>query len=107
MPKSDLERQLDAIAPSLEKREPGFRVPKFKTDEEEIAWLDRNHDRLTELTLKHGTRVKLVLKEPTRQISIRLPVRDLEQAKKIAGQRKVNYQSVLKQALRRGLASGV
>jgi predicted DNA binding CopG/RHH family protein len=51
-------------------------------------------------------KVKLALKEPTRQISIRLPVRDLERAKKIAGVRKVNYQSVLKQALRRGLAAG-
>jgi predicted DNA binding CopG/RHH family protein len=104
--KSNLARQLDRIVPSLEKVEPGFRVPKFKTDEEEIAWLDRNHERLADLTLKHGVRVQLVLKEPTRQISIRLPIRDLERARKIAGERKVNYQSVIKQALRRGLAAG-
>jgi hypothetical protein len=50
--------------------------------------------------------VKPVLKEPTKQISIRVPVRDPEQARKIARERKVNYQSVLKSALRRGLAAG-
>jgi hypothetical protein len=64
------------------------------------------YERLADLTLKHGVRVKLVLKEPTKQISIRVPVRDLEQAHKIARERKVNYQSVLKSALRRGLAAG-
>jgi hypothetical protein len=102
-----MKKQLDAISPKLERVEPGFRVPKFKTDEEEIAWLDRNYERLAELTLKHGARVKLALKEPTRQTSIRVPVRDLARARKIAGERKVNYyQSVLKRALRRGLAAG-
>jgi predicted DNA binding CopG/RHH family protein len=100
-----LDKQLAAIAPNLEEVEPGFRVPEFASDEEELAWLDRNHERLAELTLKHGARVKLVLKEPTKQISIRLPVRDLERAKKIASKRKVNYQGVIKQALRRGLAA--
>jgi predicted DNA binding CopG/RHH family protein len=98
--------RLDAISPRLWQAEPGFQVPEFKTDAEEIAWLERNHERLVELTLRHGKKVNLALKEPTQQISIRLPVRDLERAKKIAGVRKVNYQSVLKQALRRGLAEG-
>jgi len=46
-----MKKQLDAISPKLERVEPGFRVPKFKTDEEEIAWLDRNYERLAELTL--------------------------------------------------------
>ena len=103
--KSKLAR-LDAISPRLWEAAPGFQVPEFKTDAEEIAWLERNHERLAELTLKHGKKVKLALKEPTRQISIRLPVRDLERAKKIAGVRKVNYQSLLKRALRRGLTEG-
>jgi predicted DNA binding CopG/RHH family protein len=101
--KSELGRQLSALAPNLEEVEPGFRVPEFKTEEEEIAWLDSNYERLADLTLKHGRRVKLALKEPTRQISIRLPVRDVERAKEIAGKEKVNYQSVVKRALRRGL----
>ena len=69
--------------------------------------MDSNYERLADLTLKkHGKPVQLTLKEPTRHISIRLPVRDLERNKQIAGERKVNYQSVLKRALRRGLAAG-
>jgi hypothetical protein len=64
----------------------GFGVPEFnKTEEEEIAWLDSNYERLGDLTLKHGRRGKLALKEPTRQISIRLPVRDLERASRSRG----------------------
>jgi predicted DNA binding CopG/RHH family protein len=102
--RASVAKQLNAVASKLEASEPGFRMPEFVSDEDEIAWLDRNHGRLAELTLKHGARVQLLLKEPTKQISIRLPVRDLERAKKIAGQRKVNYQSVIKRALRRGLA---
>src|SRR5262245_27358026 len=82
--KSNLAKRLEAASPKLEDVEPGFRVPEFQTDEEEIAWLDRNHERLVDLTLKHGARVQLALREPTRQISIRLPVRDLERAKQIA-----------------------
>ena len=79
-----LASRLDAAAPKLSEAEPGFRVPEFVSDAEEIAWLDRNHERLAELTLKHGARVQLSLKEPTKQISIRVPVRDLEKAKQRA-----------------------
>src|SRR5215471_6037696 len=105
--KSELAKRLEAVSPKLGEVELGFLVPEFKTEEEEIAWLDSNYERLADLTLKHGRRVKLALKEPTKQISIRLPVRDLERAKQIARERKMNYQSVLKQALRRGLQAGV
>ena len=99
-------KQLNAAGSRLDEVERGFSMPEFASDEEEIAWLERNHERLAELALKHGDRVQLALREPTKQISIRLPVRDLKKAKQIAGERKVNYQSVLKQALRRGLAVG-
>jgi hypothetical protein len=102
--KSKLARQLEAVAPNLWNVDPSFKVPDFKTDGEEIAWLEQNHERLADLTLKHGVRVNLVLKEPTQQISIRVPVRDIERAKKIGRERKENYQSVMKRALRRGLA---
>jgi predicted DNA binding CopG/RHH family protein len=101
--RSNLAEQLSRVSPKLSEVEPGFRVPKFATEEEEIAWLDANHERLAELTLKHGARVRLVLKEPTKLISLRVPVRDLDRAKQIAGARQENYQSVLKRALRRGL----
>jgi predicted DNA binding CopG/RHH family protein len=101
--KSELAQRREAASPDLGEAEPGFKVPEFRTEEEEIAWLDSNYERLADLTLKHGVKVKLELKEPTKQISIRVPVRDLERAKEIAGREKVNYQSVVKRALRRGL----
>jgi hypothetical protein len=39
----------------------------------------------------------------TRSISIRIPIADLEQARRIAEKSGVGYQSVLKQAIREGL----
>lgn len=39
----------------------------------------------------------------TRAISIRLPIADLERARQIAEDTGVGYQSVLKQAIRKGL----
>jgi len=39
----------------------------------------------------------------TRPVSIRLPVADIEAAKSIASKRGIGYQTVLKEAIRRGL----
>ena len=43
----------------------------------------------------------------TRAISLRLPVADIERARRIAGKRGIGYQTVLKQAIRAGLKSAV
>jgi predicted DNA binding CopG/RHH family protein len=99
-------KDLKNIAPKLGDAVSGFKVPEFHSDEEELAWLDKNHERLAQLVEKHGVKVKLTLKEPTQQISIRLPVRDIERAKKIAARAKTNYQTILKRAVRSGLDQG-
>ena len=39
----------------------------------------------------------------TKAISLRVPIADLEAAKKIAARKRVGYQTVLKQAIRHGL----
>lgn len=96
--KSELER----IAPKVKST---LKVPEFKSDEEELAWLEKNHQRLAEIAQKHGTIVQFVKKEPTQQISIRVPVRDIEMAKKIGAKQNESYQSVMKRALRSGLAN--
>jgi predicted DNA binding CopG/RHH family protein len=96
-------KRIKQLVPKLEKVAPGFDVPKFTSDEEELQWLEKNHQQLARLAEKHGVAIRFVQKEPTRQISIRLPVRDIERAKKIAAARKERYQTVLKRALRRGL----
>jgi predicted DNA binding CopG/RHH family protein len=100
---SSFEKHLKKIAPKLSEVAPGFQVPEFHSDAEEIAWLNKNHERLARLVEKHGVKVKLRLKEPTQQVSIRIPVRDIERAKTIAASRKEPYQAVLKRALRQGL----
>lgn len=92
--------------PKLNEVGPDLKIPKFKTDQEELDWLDANHERLAEIARKHGVFVKLVKSEPTKQISIRIPVSDLQTAKKLAQKQGVNYQGILKQAIRRGLAAG-
>ncbi len=43
----------------------------------------------------------------TRAISIRIPIADLERARRIAEKTRVGYQSVLKQAIRQGLKRAV
>ena len=105
--RSNLEKQLQSAlkgTPKLSDVAPDLKIPDFKSDAEEVAWLDRNHERLAALTEKHGAKIQLALKEPTQQISIRLPVRDIERARKIAVRNKENYQAVIKRAVRNGLA---
>jgi len=43
------------------------------------------------------------MEKTTRAISIRVPIADLEQARRIAAASGVGYQTVLKQAIREGL----
>jgi len=43
----------------------------------------------------------------TRPVSIRLPIADIELAKSIASERGIGYQTVLKQAMRKGLKRAV
>ena len=102
-------------------------APKFKSDAEEADWYattqgrrqtqrefaralkDGNLVRATgSKILKTDSNVLLQLMEQakqnaTRAISIRVPIADLEQARRIAEKTGVGYQTVLKQAIRKGL----
>jgi predicted DNA binding CopG/RHH family protein len=102
-------------------------VPKFKTEAEEADWYatpQGRHRTQREFAraLKDGTLVqsrgsKLAKTNPqvleqlmkrakqnaTRSISLRVPIADLEQARQIADKTGVGYQTVLKQAIRKGL----
>lgn len=103
-PKRIRPADLPNAVPKLSDIAPDLRIPEFRSDAEELAWLEKNRERLARLAEKHGARVKLVLKEPTEQISIRLPVRDIEHAKKLGARLKLSYQTVLKRAVRSGLS---
>jgi len=100
---------------------------KFKSEAEEADWYvtpagrrqtQREFARaLREGTLARSAGLRITKTDPkvleqlleqakenaTRPISIRIPVADLEHAKRIADETGVGYQTVLKQAIREGL----
>ena len=102
-------------------------VPKLKSDIEEADWYATPQGRrqtqrecaraLREGTLTRSTGSKIRKTDPkvleqlmeqakestTRAISIRIPITDLERARRVAEETGVGYQTVLKQAIRDGL----
>lgn len=101
--------------------------PRFKSDAEEADWHATPEGRrqtqrefaraLRAGTIGRSTGLKASKTDPkileqlieqtkeraTRAISLRIPIADLERAKRIAGETGVGYQTVLKQAIRKGL----
>ena len=102
---------------------------ELKSEAQEAAWYTtpegrRQTRREFERTLRRGTVLRsegskiprtdakalaelmeLAKANATRAISIRLPIADIERARKIAAKRGIGYQTVLKQALTAGLNS--
>lgn len=78
-------------------------MPQFKSYEEEAAWFDANGDKLIQLLAKHGKVIPPRNVERTQQLTMRIPVSDIERAREIASNRGLPYQVVLKQAIREGL----
>jgi histidinol phosphatase-like enzyme len=100
---------------------------QFKSEAEEADWYVTTEGRrqtqrefaraLREGTLARSPGLRITKSDPkvleqlleqakesaTRPISIRIPVSDLEHAKRIAEETGVGYQTVLKQAIREGL----
>jgi predicted DNA binding CopG/RHH family protein len=74
-------------------------APVFRTEAEEAAWWDEHRDLIAGLLLKHGRRATVT----TKHVSIRLPVADIERARKLAGKRGVGYQTVIKTLLHEAL----
>jgi len=102
-------------------------VPKSKSEVEEAGWYAtpqgrRQTEREFSRALKDGTLfrstglnigktdpkvlqrlMRQAKRDATRPISIRVPIADLEHAQQIAEKAGVGYQTVLKQAIRKGL----
>jgi len=74
-------------------------TPEFRSEAEEAEWWDRHQNLISDLLLKHGRRGAV----PTKNVSIRLPVTDLERARKLAEQRGIGYQTVIKDLLHQAL----
>jgi len=73
-------------------------APGFRSEAEEAEWWDRHQDLIADLLLKHGRRGV-----PTRNVSLRLPVTDIERARKLAGKRGAGYQTLIKTLLHEAL----
>ncbi|MGB9454576.1 MAG: hypothetical protein WCB12_00910 [Bryobacteraceae bacterium] len=102
-------------------------VPRFESEAEEADWYATPHGRRQTQrefarALKDGTLIRSAgsnlsrtgskvlerliaqaKRNATRPISIRVPIADLEEAQQIARKTGVGYQTVLKQAIRKGL----
>jgi predicted DNA binding CopG/RHH family protein len=74
-------------------------TPEFRSEAEEAEWWDRHQNLISDLLLKHGRRGAV----PTRNVSIRLPLTDLERARTLAEQRGIGYQTVIKSLLHEAL----
>src|ERR1039458_10189860 len=109
----------------MPRKSPG--LPESRSEAEEAGWYAspegrRQTQREFERALKSGALVRssgarirrtspkvleALLEQAkanaTRPVSIRLPIADIELAKSIASKRGIGYQTVLKQAMRKGL----
>ena len=74
-------------------------APEFRSEAEEAELWDRHQDLIADLLLKHGRRGAV----PTKNVSVRLPVTDLERARKLTEKRGVGYQTLIKTLLHEAL----
>ncbi len=73
--------------------------PEFRSEAEEAKWWDSHQDVIADLLLKHGRRGAV----PTKSVSVRLPVTDIERARKLAEKRGIGYQTLIKTLLHEAL----
>jgi len=74
-------------------------APEFRSEAAEATWWDRHQDLIADLLLKHGRRGAV----PTKNVSMRLPVTDIERARRLAEKRGVGYQTLIKTLLHEAL----
>lgn len=87
-------------------------VPKFATEAEEATWWYENRQMVEDEfrkamrdgTIRRGTAERLV-REPreSKNITIRIPVGDIERARELAGKKGIGYQTYMKMLLHEAL----
>ena len=79
-------------------------IPKFKSEAEEAAWWDAHPGFIAEQFEKAVKEGRLLRGIPqSRSVTIRIPVRDLESAQRLAGQKGLPYQTYMKMLLHMAL----
>jgi predicted DNA binding CopG/RHH family protein len=81
------------------------RVPKFKSEAEEASWWDAHPDFIAEQFVKAAKAGKIVRGSPKSQsMSIRIPSKDMEAARRLAERKGLPYQTYIKMLLHQALA---
>ena len=67
-------------------------TPVFRSEAEEAAWWDSHQDLVADLLLKHGRRTAM----PTRSVTVRIPLTDIDKARQLAEAKGIGYQTLIK-----------
>ncbi len=79
-------------------------IPRFKTEAEEATWWDAHPDFLAEQFEKAAKEGRLQRGIPkSKSVTIRVPVRDLETAQRLAERKGLPYQTYMKMLLHQAL----
>ena len=79
-------------------------IPGFKTEAQEAAWWDAHPDFLAEQFEKAAKEGRLQRGIPkSKSVTIRVPVRDLETAQRLAERKGLPYQTYMKMLLHQAL----
>ena len=86
-------------------------VPKFATEAEEARWWFENRKMVEKEfrramrsgTVRHGTAQKLIQSPTSRNITIRMPIADIDRARVMAEKKGLGYQTYMKMLLREAL----
>ena len=70
-------------------------TPGFRSEEQEAKWWVGHQELLADLLIKHGRRAAI----PTKSVTLRLPVIDIDRAREIAARRGTGYQTLIKTLL--------
>ncbi len=79
-------------------------IPRFKSEAQEAAWWDSHPDFIAEQFEKAAKEGRLLRGIPkSKSITIRVPVRDLRTAQRLAGRKGLAYQTYMKMLLHQAL----
>ena len=86
------------------KTAPTTAMPKFKNEAEEAAWWDAHPDFIVEQFEKAAKEGRMVRGIPkSKSVTIRIAVRDLEAAQRLADRKGLPYQTYMKMLLHQAL----
>ncbi len=79
-------------------------IPKFRSEKEEAEWWDA-HPQVATRLLKQALKQGAVQRRPSqaRIVTMRIPVRDLEAAQRLAARKGLPYQTYMKMLLHQAL----